>query len=436
MIVEELEADGYFEVPLADSMPAWLLDDLALEDWLWATVVVTDGHWPVGVLSDANLLAQARYSGVYLGQGQDRQSLTGKGLSWWFGQDGDAGDLFVSAKFQTNLRSFSVLLANQVWNRSNGLTAGTIDATATTFRITIENGDSPREILDTLCAAAPGGPYWWRVNPDGTVDAAPAATLWPSATTPTVILGLDGGRDGGITGLDADLDVRGFDGEKLRSEVQVNWNNGVLNGVSRPSLPGTYKAFDGSKPWVRHMMGWQPRRREPPRERWRKHATWTIQSYAQAQKVAAREANERTSIRTEVTVQLPDLTDPWRFDLTPGDHVWLHDPDAGLWSAANQVHYRGQNRHPVKARIDRLSTPITEGMGVYLRRWRSGVVEYLDLTPWVAYEDGPVQLDFGTRDRFAPVRRPRKVTRRQRRVIRYADYQAAQLIRYVNAVGR
>lgn len=412
-ISQDLMDDGEWSVDLREDTPTWVLNAIDVRAYLWATIVITPQGFPEGAITDANILANARYTGVYMGMGPGRKSLYGPGLAWWLGTDGE-GPVYASTDFTTGAASFSTLMTNQVFSRSNGITAGTIDATATTFTIDIEGGDSAREILDTLCGMAPGGPNFWRLNTGGTLDADDQATLWPTATTPTSILTQDGGRDGNITGLAADLDLDALDGSDVRSNVQVDWNDGTNNGSATVTLPSTVAAFDGTAPAYRQYLDSNPKRPKPPTKRWRKVATWGINNQTRANTLATREANERTNVTPEITATLHDCYDPWRFTITPGNTVYVHDLDQKLYDTTKEVYYRGEALHPTTGRVDQMTTPIQEGYGVYLRYWTGAAFAYYRLTPYVEFEEGPTTLKLNHRDRFpASPARAGRVNRRQ-----------------------
>lgn len=95
------------------------------------------------------------------------------------------------------------------------------------------------------------------------------------------------------------------------------------------------------------------------------------------------------SIRREITVE------GGAYDvghLSPvGSRIWLYAPPV-VMDAANPLQFRGRVCYPVAVRLMGLTWPITRGMGVYLRT-NKGAVVWHDLTNYVAWESGDVQLE-------------------------------------------
>lgn len=441
MGVTETFMDGAtFQIPLRPDTPRSVHRDLALSARLWDTVIVTSRHLPLGTVTAAQVKALAMFSGVLLEIGEDG-SLIGDGLEWWLGNSGDGGSLHVGVDGTHTGKDFEQHLDDEVFGASNvianGLTKGSVDNDGTTFSFKEEGGDTPREILDTLCRVAPGGPNSWRVSPAGVLDADAASSLWPTTTVPTVMFANQPGRGVGakdpVVGFGADLRVRGRNGREVRTGVYVDWQDGVDNGISTPSLPAAYTSYDGGTPRVRHYEDWRPKRPKPATERWRKVAAWRIASEARANSLAAAEANERSSDRPEITAEI-DLRHPHRFDLTPGNTVYLHDVAQGLYDTANEVYHRGVPTHPTTGRVDSIDWPILRGYGVYVSSWAGGVETLTDFTHHADPEEGPTVVQIGTRSRFPIARvRTRTLTRRHRRQVRRRAHYEARLEKFARS---
>lgn len=409
--------NGSWDLALDPATPQSVLDVLDPRYRLWASILITPHYIPTGEASTAELIALSRYRGVLLGAGQDRLSLDGEGLEWWLGGDGDGGNLYagVDQKPIGSARDVEAWVTDIIAN-ANGITPGAINTNATTYNVNREGGDTPRELLDTIARAAPSpGPYAWRLNNNLTLDVDTFANLWSTTNTPTVLLAEEGGLETAVTGLRCILDLDSIDGREVRTNVQVDWNDGTGNGDSSPTLPSTYRAPGGGAAVVRAMLDWKPKRAKPPTERWRKVAAWAAASQNRANKIAAAEANERAAIREEVTATLPDLVDPWRYAITPGNRVYLEDIARGLVNTANSVYYRGEDVHPTTGRVDEMTAGIDATYGKYLHYWDGAAFQILDLTPYALPEDNTVTLGINRRSRFPVRARARKVTVRQRR---------------------
>jgi hypothetical protein len=435
VIVEQLQDVGEWSIELDPATPNHVLDLLDIRDRLWATYVHTAHHFDLSELSAADLLGRARYCGVLLAQSRDRLELSGQHIAWWMGADGDGGQLDAGADDTDAGLDIEAHLDAIVFGSIGGIAKGTVTADAATFTIGKEGGDTRREILDTLCRMAENGPFAWRVNSAAmTLDVHTAATLWPTVNNPRVILTAEGGREGPVIGLHADLALDDLDGSEVRTNVQVDWDNGVNNGTASATLPSTYADLTSGSPVVRSLIDWNPKRPRPPTERWRKVAPWGIKSQARANNLAAAEINERTQIREEITAELPDCYDPWRFPITPGNHVFTHDLDLGLTGGSGQVYYRGDAIHPKAVRVEQMAVPAYAGGGHYLRYYDGSAFQWADVTNYVVPEDGPVRLLMNKRTRWPiPRARGRALTRRQRRGWYRRSRDARDFDRYVSS---
>lgn len=415
---------GPWAVNLVDDTPRWVLDDIDVRNKLWATIVITPQHFVPGTVSDANLLALARYSGVYLGMGAGRTSLHGEGLPWWLGESGDGGDLHASWDFEYTDEFLSDILTSLVFNGSNGLTLNYTGSIAEKFAIDIEGGDTKREVLDTILGQC-SSEIVWQITAQGVTNVGAPATLWPTRGTPTVIFTPEGGHDALIDGIQGDFVMAELNGDEVRHQVFVDWDDGYNSGSELMS-PIPWFDFAGQSPEVRFLMDWRPKRPRPPTEKWRKVAAWQIQSETQANRMAARELNERSEVRQEIAVEV-DAFDPWRYDMSPGNDVYLYDPDTKILDVANEVYYRGEAVRPDRGTVQQWTTPVRRGYGVYLRYFTSigGAATYYDLTNWVEFEDGPTSIKVGHRDSFAPKMAARKMSKLKKKRIREAARKAA-----------
>lgn len=435
-ITVEHQEQGDWTVSLVADTPQAVLDAIDVRTYAYASIVVTAAHYGTSDLADATFLDAARYTGVYLGQSDDRRNLEGAGLIWWLGDDSDGGDLYTGNSGTSGALDLEAQLDARIFTSlANGLTKGTVDTLATTRDINIKMGTTRRQFLDTICALYPSGPYEWRVNGDGSVDVNQAADLWATVTTPTTALAPEGGRDGAISSVRADLTISGVSVEDYRTDIFANWDGTSANhGSATNTPPSGWVDFAGGAPDLTTLINYQPR--VPFRERPNRSLAYNADAFAadalssttQATALATRHAANVGSYNLDLDADI-DEYDPWRFDLTPGNNVYVYDPALGLYNTSgDEVYYRGEVIHPTEARVRSMTTPIQDGYGVYLRYWSGAAFSYYDLTPFVEFEDDVTTLELGSRRRLHRKNvRPRRINRqrflrRQRQYYRAAVY--------------
>ena len=422
-ITETYMDGGPWTVNLIDDTPRWVLDTIDIRYRLWASIVVTPQHFEPGTLSDADLLSIARYTGVFLGMGAGRTSLNGEGLVWWLGNSGDGGDLHASVDINYTNKYLIDVLNDLVFNGANGLTLSYTASIAEQFEIDLEGGDTKREVLDTILGQC-SSEVAWQITSGGVVNVGYPTSLFPTQSTPTVLFTPEGGHDGNINGLAAEFVMAALNGDEVRNDVWVDWQDGVNSGRAILSTPSGWVDFAGGSPEVRMLMDWRPKRARPATEKWRQLAAWQVQSETKADRLAARELNERSEVRSEIVVEV-DTFDPWRYGMSPGHGVYLYDPDTKISDTANEVYYRGEAVCPDKGTVQQWTTPIQEDYGVYLRYWNGSSFTYYDLTNWVEFESGPTRILVGHRDRFAPKMAARTMSKLKKKRIRQAARYAA-----------
>lgn len=76
--------------------------------------------------------------------------------------------------------------------------------------------------------------------------------------------------------------------------------------------------------------------------------------------------------------------------------MWLYAPPT-VMDTASPIQFRGRTVWPITSRLLGMTWPITRGCGVYLRVWRSpqALPVWHDLTDYVLWEDGDLQLEVG-----------------------------------------
>ncbi len=371
MITERLMKPGSFSVRLREDYPFSVASEVDLLDHIVITPTRLD---PIsGFSGDANILDAAIYTGVITRKASPR-IFEGSGLAWWLGTDAGIGDVVdVTAEATSALSTWvTAILAF-----GNGITAGSVSDTGLSSVTAAPSWCSPREALDLICRVAGAE---WRVNPDGTLDAAKSPNLFVS--TPTVVVTRkEEGQDGAYRGLEGSLIVTATDAEQYTTEVYVvGQGNGSTVVTEIASGSTSYKTFANTTPVLRRLVN-------APTE-----------PTANAAAIASAQVALWNQVRRELS--LSSRTYNVTRHIRPGDYVWAFDQLAELTDAANQITYRGELIAPIKLRVHALTWPVEQGMGVYARR--SGATPtYTDLSDFVAWETGDVVWDVGTAARAA-----------------------------------
>ena len=97
-------------------------------------------------------------------------------------------------------------------------------------------------------------------------------------------------------------------------------------------------------------------------------------------------------------------------DFEVGDNIFVYDTDLGFEDTDDKINedptrtskfevsYQGQYVNPEKIRVTAITWPIENTYGVYLRRLTStssNTYQYINLTPYVSFEEGGTTLEVG-----------------------------------------
>lgn len=359
MITEHLMRPGSGDVRFVPDVPISITDEIrALVDenasGVGASLVITPVRVDPSQIGDAATLASAIYTGPIVGR-ESRLSLQVTGLSAWLDSYLDAA---VSRSAGTPAQWVGDLLAN-------GLTAGTITGGSNVSRTFPAHSVSHREALDAWAALA-GVEY--RVNPDLTVDAAAAATLFTSPPL-VVVTRREEGPDG---------ELRGVEGSMLDQALKQLGPNIATKAVALGEGAGASIAKGTA---TRSVSLLTPAGGTP--------SIVTVLSApseesANADTLASNFLNLQ-GMRRQVNVNSRTYGLP-RF-VRPGDEVWLWDPTSGLIDTSNQAQFRGETIYPALVRLLSYTWPLEVGMGVFVRP-NAATPTYIDVTDWVEWEDG------------------------------------------------
>jgi hypothetical protein len=366
MAVSEIAgALGEWGVSLKPDTPQEILDKLGY----FGHVAISAAHVDPTEYGDA-LLSAARYVGVNLQRsfGDDNKKIGGQSMAYWLGDGEDKGQViedplnFTTATF---VAAFTDLLPTS-------LQPGTIHAQTGTYTKQVKF-QTPRVALDYLCSLFD---CEWRVNGDGTVDAGQIPQLFVTNPQAAILRNRHG----------LEMDFRALRGRgSLDSDVKDFTTRVVLLAQDQETGSGTVSAATDILPQLNpyvDLFG------NPVKITRIIEETETDPGNAPAR--AQLQLNRFTSPRDslKLTTTYYDI----RGDITPGDYVWVWDPEARLENPANSIDFQGQEIQPMKLRVFRLSWPIERGMGV---AFRSPDGSWVDLTPWVMFENGETDVVVG-----------------------------------------
>ena len=374
-VTQRLMSPGTFSLKLRDDTPFSIISAIDRGDHV---VVLPTRLDPIGGFSDASLLAAATdggYTGVLTNQ-TSPTDLAGHGLEWWMGTPkgygvGTSGTqgLLTTAVSQTaaTLSTWVTALCPP------SLTVGTVTNTGLSTLSNAYQGLTRREALASVCMLL-GAEY--RINADGTIDAADPDLLFTS--TPTVVVTRrPGSAEPHITGINGSTIVTAVDVDDYFSKAVVV-TKGTGAAATATTVSGSAFGLD--------LLG----------------NTVYVERYIDAPDVSASLATllgnaalaKFNTERRELTLR--SSTYNITRDVRPGDTVWVYDQIAGLTDAANQVVYRGDLLTPLALRVMGLTWPVERGMGVYARRTTgAGTATWTDLSDYVVWETGEVTWEVG-----------------------------------------
>ena len=352
MINEVLMAPGSFTVPLRDDAPYSLVVTAAT----FGHVVITDQWVEPGTFADATLLSMARYSGVVLGRKYDNgmAEINGAGMAWWLGDEteGPILETKVTLAADTLDDCLTGILPSAV-------TKGTVSNTGTNFTGQFQ-WDTSLQALRTVCAAVGAE---WRVNPNGTLDAATASALFEYDVPKVVVLRDNWGSDPNYLGLPSDHIRSIVDGRRYANKVHVLQDDldGTFTSQGNDTTADSYLDIHGNA---------------------LSRIALVTDSVVDSTSIATFMANE---LLERVVDEQQDIdTSQLHADSTfsVGDRFYCYDPPYFI-DTDNEVAFRGDIIYPKKIRLLEASWALSPGMGVY---YRASDATYTDLTRYIRWE--------------------------------------------------
>lgn len=322
-----------------------------------AHVVITRVRVDPALIGDAAVLAGAAYTGRITAR-PSRTSLEFEGIGSWLDTYNDAE---ITRTTGTPTQWLGDLL-------TNSLTAGTVSGGSNVTKTFPAHITTRREALDVIAGL---GGWEYRIMPDFTVDAAPAASLFREVgdTGTIVVTRKAEGSDGAL---------RGVDGSMLDQEIQVGnlatKAVALAEGQGVSIAKGTATAARSLRAPLGGAAAFVTVFSAPGEET--ANANTAASNFLNLQGMR-RKVNVASS-----THHLPRY-------VVPGDEVYIYDLAAGLYDTTQQVQFRGETIFPATVRLLSYTWPIERGVGVYIRsNEASGSADYIDVTDWVAWENG------------------------------------------------
>lgn len=423
-VTERHQAAGDFTIDLKSDTPADIRRRLDLTEdnkvgMGFALLVVTDQHFDASDFSPADdpettphpLLQAARYAGVLTETANRRTQLAGQGLlSMLQGGDLDAGawaedltdevlDITPAADLIEFILEGGTLEdqnEDEVTLGPSPLRAGTIHADTTVTRIA-----GLQSILALLNDISTRRGRNYLVRPTGEVDWGTAAELYGS--TPRCIVGV---------GLPAEDDARWV---TVRVE-NADWAQ-TLAGYANGAIGEDTTDTDGVWLAPALVVGQYQSAIRPTvisRRTLIEPGNNDANIFAWADRVTdiIRDGPDPLA-RAQTSVQITGtISDGTR--LEPGEQVLIWDPEIGIeGDDEDEILYAGEPIRPRSDRLNAVTWPVTEGMGVYLLYidWTIFPVQrVLDLTDYVDFNQSAVAtLELGlpppSLEAVAPIRR-------------------------------
>ena len=402
-VTERLMGAGNFTVSFSQEYTPTAIIESIKE---WGHIVVTPQEVDVDTMSDSDILSASRYTGIVLNRSLEEGLVTvnGQGLELYLGDGAGKGMVIAESNNIGKVRTYTgATLAETLFNSSvsagkpfgimrdesgnlQAITQGTISNPAGTYtgQHFVETALSALKFVSEILNTE------YRINPNGTIDAGPAANLFVGVGTnePTSVVVK--------TAYGEDPEYQGVTPQGLRSEFDAS------DWVSRVDFTGEVGYFDiatdvageanlSSNPY-KDLHGNALKRVGLVQEPEAPEAHLNARAQAML--------NELSRVKKILNLDLTQYEVSG--DMKVGDFVYAFDPDVGFNdtdadAAAEsrskyEIAFRGQTITPAKVRVIGITYPVMDGMGVYYRDLNGN---YTDLTDYVNFESGAAQVELG-----------------------------------------
>lgn len=367
-VTERLMALGQWQVQLLPDTPRQILHALDLRTFGFGHIVITTAEIDYSILTDAQILAIARFSGVYR-ERPDALVLGGPTANMWIGDEDRKGPVVSGTLSVASTYSFGQwrVALTPAW-----LTVSSAPGPLGSYNRTFTRV-SYREAIDEISDRFDTE---WIVRPDFTLDWAHEDELFQ--TTPqSIIVPHAAGRDTPYRILVGRLEHQ-QSLEDWTRRVHYYTGTEASPTLSTATFAGTvdYKAPNGSAIVMDRMIE-------------------DFSGSIDGSNLAAAQLGRFDHVKEHMFLSSLD------YDIGDavhvGDHVYVWDHERGIYNENNAKPFRGGWAYPVAFKVVGHTWPIRAGMGVYFRRFQPGssTPDYIDLTRFVQFEKGNVELEVG-----------------------------------------
>ena len=396
-VTEKLMAPGQFTVQLdKTTVPNTIINQLDA----WGNIVIVPADLNVTEFSDATLLGAASYVGIlYALEIGDEENvvLTGQGMVAYLGSSDSTGMPIAETGGPTGVRSYTNetlenvldttgtpkgLLRDESGNQGP-IRKGTITDTGTNYTGK-HYTESALKAIKYVCQEV-GAEF--KISTTGLLSAGPSSSIFAGhGSDPTsIIVRNQSGEDPNITGLTTTSLVAQYDASEFVNKVELV--------ASKFGYEANYGAATASTNPYKDIFGSALKRTQYISDPQTPNTSRNARATAYL--------NELNEIKKTLNVSLQEYDIAGDFEV--GDKIFIHDPDIGFVdteadrvaeSRANlfETTYQGQILNPTKIRILGITWPVKTGYGVFYRK-SDGT--YIELTDYMLFENGDVQLEIG-----------------------------------------
>lgn len=355
-------ATGTFEINLtSDALPVAhsLTDAIRLDDYAFGHILVFPTRLDPNDYADSALLDLSVFTGIYRLQA-NRTTLRGMHASGWLGDPSDKGNLNESAVTgNTTLSNWVTAL------KPSSLYAGTYGSPGTNLDWSVIL-KTPRKAIDYVVDYFG---YEWQVTDDLTLNVDSVDNLYGAGVTVIATPTYDG-RDVRYDAIRCTFDVDETVEDLVTRAIVLD-----TGGTQYPSdAVDVYKDGRGNDVEQKRLV-----------------ATVEDNTAGSSAGLATKEIvkwggavqNLRCTTDTFCPMQ----------DVVCGSHIYVYDPDKGIYDLNREVYYAGEVLFPTKTRVMGITMQLRDGMGVVFRDMNA---VYTDLSDHIAWETGSSRLEVGT----------------------------------------